>query len=245
MGTMPAKKATAARATVDDLAKLQQALAEKLIEVRRVIAPRPRATGPKETEGSGEDYPIQIRASRWPAKYPWAVRAVAAIDAACEALRNVMVCHSQVVGRRTLPDVLADMSNSGEPYVLAVLERLRGITELPARETNLGLIERLVRELGGKVEAAAVEVRGAVFSRAAGTLTLNGKPLSLTTGERHVLKRLLETGTATLTQLKPVHDHPDRVLKRLRKKHKSLAKHIFLPGGPGKGGYSTTIVAGE
>jgi hypothetical protein len=149
---MPAKKATAARATVDDLAKLRKTLAQKLIGLRRVIAP----AGRKETEGSGEDYPIQVRASRWPAKYPWAVRAVAAIDAAWEALQNVMVCHSQVAGR-TLPGVLADMGNSGEPSVLAVLEHLRGITELPARETNLGLIERLVRELGVKPRAAAVK----------------------------------------------------------------------------------------
>jgi len=150
---MPTKKeATAPRATVDDLAKFQQALVQKLIGLRRVIAP----AGRKETEGSGEDYPIQIRATRWPAKYPWACRAVAAIDAAWEALRNVMVCHSQVDGLRTLPSVL--MNYYGRPSILALLEHLRGITELPADDSELQILDKLTAKLNGKPPPALLPV---------------------------------------------------------------------------------------
>ncbi len=81
------------------------------------------------------------------------------------------------------------------------------------------------------------------FNRAAGTLTLTtGRVVTLEHGERYVVPRLVELGTATGSELKTAHDRPDRILKALVKKYPSLKKHITFPGGPGKGGYSTTIV---
>ncbi|MGD0901234.1 MAG: helix-turn-helix domain-containing protein [Thermoguttaceae bacterium] len=205
------KTGKAARATVQDLAKLQQTLAQKLIGLRRVIAP----AGRKETEGSGEDYPIQIRASRWPEKFPWAVRAVAAIDEAWEALRDVMVCHSQVFGRRRLPTVLADRNNSGEPSVLAVLEHLRSLTELPARETALGLIDRLVGELGGKA-TPPVDV----------ALTQEDKTILETLADEGMTLTQEDLANVTRLSERTVREH----LKYLRKK-----KLVNRPRGPKKG----------
>ena len=83
-----------------------------------------------------------------------------------------------------------------------------------------------------------------VFDATTGKLTLNGKPLSLSSGEKFVLRRLVERRTATFAELQSEHPRPDRVLKRLREKYPALKRFISLPGGPGKGGYSTTIESG-
>jgi hypothetical protein len=88
--------------------------------------------------------------------------------------------------------------------------------------------------------------KGAVFNRTSGVLTVNGTPLArLEHGEKDVLALLVEKGAASFGDLKKAHDRPDRVLKALRTKYPALKKHIILPGGPGRGGYTTTIALEE
>jgi hypothetical protein len=72
-------------------------------------------------------------------------------------------------------------------------------------------------------------------------LTFNGRQLKLTQGERDVLKVLILKGACSLEGLRDANDRPDRVLRGLIKKYPELETYISLPGGPGKGGYSTTI----
>ncbi len=83
----------------------------------------------------------------------------------------------------------------------------------------------------------------AVFDPEAGTISIEGSNLLLEHGEKYVVKLLVEHRTASLDTLKSAHDRPDRILKRLREKYPVLEKYISLPGGPGRGGYSTSIVA--
>jgi hypothetical protein len=64
-------------------------------------------------------------------------------------------------------------------------------------------------------------------------------------GEKYVVRKLVELRTATGSDLKSAHARPDRVLRSLVKKHPCLKEHITFPGGPGQGGYSTTIEFGE
>jgi hypothetical protein len=102
---------------------------------------------------------------------------------------------------------------------------------------------RLLREPAPAEQRQPPKPAGAIFDAAAGTIAFpRGKPIKLTPGERDVMRRLVETGTASLSELQIHHGRPDKVLKRLREKHPRLKKHIFRPGGAGKGGYSTTIV---
>ena len=83
--------------------------------------------------------------------------------------------------------------------------------------------------------------KAAVFDAATGKLVLKGKSLSLVAGEKYVLTKLVAMRTATFTELQTQHPRPDRVLKGLLNKYSLLKKFITLPGGPGRGGYSTTI----
>ena len=59
-----------------------------------------------------------------------------------------------------------------------------------------------------------------------------------------VLEGLIELGGAAtkegLFEKTGVRDAP-RVLRQIREAHPTLAPHIKLPGGKGKGGYQTTI----
>jgi hypothetical protein len=85
----------------------------------------------------------------------------------------------------------------------------------------------------------------AVFDAPTGKLVLDGKPLSLSAGEKYVLEKLVAMRTATLPDLQSQHPRPDKVLKGLVKKYPKLKNFISLPGGPGRGGYSTTIEPGK
>ena len=84
-----------------------------------------------------------------------------------------------------------------------------------------------------------------VFNRTTGILTLrNGRTAKLDGGEKYLLTRLVELGSASGSELKDAHARPDKALRALIRKY-HLAKYISLPGGPGKGGYSTTIELDE
>jgi hypothetical protein len=88
------------------------------------------------------------------------------------------------------------------------------------------------------------KAKGAVLNRGRGTLTVKDRTISLEPVEKHVLQRLVELGTAKGSDLKGQAERPDKVLKSLITKY-NLGKYITLPGGPGKGGYSTTIELGD
>lgn len=98
-----------------------------------------------------------------------------------------------------------------------------------------------VQERGSAEIEPPAPLPGVTFDPAGGKLFLDGKALSLSRGEKDVLGLLVKEQTATLTTLREVCDRPERVLKRLLKKYPKLRRHISLPGGPARGGYSTTI----
>jgi hypothetical protein len=81
---------------------------------------------------------------------------------------------------------------------------------------------------------------GPLFDAAGGKLFLK-KWLKLCQGEKDVLRVLVAQGTATITELREVHASPHKVLRNLCNKYPPLKKYIKFPGGPGRGGYSTTI----
>jgi len=108
------------------------------------------------------------------------------------------------------------------------------------------LADEIEREAHVATGRRDVRSKGAAFNRTSGVLTVNGKLLArLEGGEKHVLTLLVEKGAASGKDLKIAHDRPDKVLKALRTKYPALKKRISLPGGPGRGGYSTTIVLEE
>ena len=78
-------------------------------------------------------------------------------------------------------------------------------------------------------------------------LFCDGTSLSLEANEQAVLSVLVKRHATTLSvlRLESSCDNPDRVLKRLRDKDRRLKASIKLPGGKGKGGYSTTIKLAE
>jgi hypothetical protein len=80
-----------------------------------------------------------------------------------------------------------------------------------------------------------------VFDAAGGRLFVKGEWRKLSQGERDVLKFLVSQGTATITELRDHSSSPHKVLKRICEKYPTLKKYITRPGGPGRGGYSTTI----
>lgn len=91
-------------------------------------------------------------------------------------------------------------------------------------------------------EPQAAIVPKATFDVTAGTLVfLKGKPIKLGNAERYVLAVLVEKRTASFAELQKANERPDRVLSRMLKKYPRLKRFISLPGGGGKGGYSTTI----
>jgi hypothetical protein len=99
----------------------------------------------------------------------------------------------------------------------------------------------------GHVEVSPdrVEREYPVFNAETGILTFNGKRLSLSRGEKYVLTILVEKTAAGFAELQNAHPRPDKVVEGLRTKFPMLKKFIFRPGGPGKGGYSTTIRPSE
>ena len=108
--------------------------------------------------------------------------------------------------------------------------------------TDLKEAKRLRTEL---TKAKPKKNREVTFSDSTGILTIKGKSLTLSRSDGNVLRLLVRERTASLPTLKSMAPRPDRVLKELLSKFPVLKKYIFLPGGPGKGGYSTTIIPVE
>lgn len=137
---------------------------------------------------------------------------------------------------RELADEMASEGNAPDP---PKLEPVGGDDKQgkQSQEQVAALLESikatLLDEMSGK---------GAVFNRTSGILTVDGMPPArLEGGAKHVLKLLVEKRAASSGDLKKAHDRPDKVLKALHKKYPVLKKYIRLPGGPYRGGYSTTI----
>ena len=129
-----------------------------------------------------------------------------------------------------------------DPYCFRTfLREIFYVREVPADPVAVLRLEHQIKRFGGKPPSPVKPKKGATFDPKSGTLTLDGKPLSLGSGEKHVLAILVEERTATFTKLQEAHSRPDKVLKALEKKYPALQKLIVLPGGPYKGGYSTTI----
>ena len=82
---------------------------------------------------------------------------------------------------------------------------------------------------------------GAVFDKRTGILVVDGQPIALEQGEKFLLQALVEKGAAGTRDLARFSPRPDRTLQALLKKHPALMPYITLPGGPCRGGYSTTI----
>jgi len=82
-----------------------------------------------------------------------------------------------------------------------------------------------------------------IFNATRGILQLENRPVCLECNEQDVLGVLVRLGATTLQVLRKESncDNPNRVLTGLIRKYALLKKHIFLPGGKGHGGYSTTI----
>ena len=81
-----------------------------------------------------------------------------------------------------------------------------------------------------------------------GIVRVGANHLRLDQSEAAVLSDLVKMQSANLPDLKLAtgNDYPARVLKTLRKKYNGvLSPFIRLPGGKGRGGYSTTIVDGR
>ena len=83
--------------------------------------------------------------------------------------------------------------------------------------------------------------KGAVFDDEKGIVVVDGTPIALEASEKYVLRVLVQKGAAKFGELVSQAGRPDRTLKALLKKHKPLMRYITLPGGPGRGGYTTTI----
>jgi hypothetical protein len=75
-------------------------------------------------------------------------------------------------------------------------------------------------------------------------LSVDGPPIRLQNAEAEVLEALIDKRAATLTELRRLSGHEDvsGILSRIRDRHPALAPFITLPGGKGRGGYTTTIV---
>jgi hypothetical protein len=82
---------------------------------------------------------------------------------------------------------------------------------------------------------------GAVLDTENGILVVDGSTIALEQSEKFLLNVLVAKGAAKLGDLETACTRPDKVLKALLKKHPALKGYVTLPGGPGRGGYSTTI----
>jgi len=121
---------------------------------------------------------------------------------------------------------------------LDIQDALRVLKELPVPPSILRRLDAFIADCGGRKQS----LQAPVLNRTTGILTLpNGRAAKLDGGEKYLLVRLVELGSASGSELKDAHARPDKALRALIRKY-HLAKYISLPGGPGKGGYSTTIV---
>jgi len=144
------------------------------------------------------------------------------------------------IGRALAPH-LATLDPEPKRFQRFILYDVLNVDELPIDPVRLSRLDHEIERFGGKAPSPVKPKKGATFHPKSGTLTLNGKVLKLLQGERDVLKRLTETGAASFGELQTQHGRPDKVLRSMLRKYSGLDKYISLPGGPGRGGYSTTI----
>lgn len=141
---------------------------------------------------------------------------------------------------RELADEMATEGNASDPPKLEPVDG-EGKQGKQSQEQVAALLETIKAALLDEMSS-----KRTVLDRTSGVLTVNGTPLARLEGaDKYVLTLLVEKGAASFGDLKTAHDRPDKVLKALRTKYPALKKYIRLPGGPGRGGYSTTIVLEE
>jgi hypothetical protein len=110
-----------------------------------------------------------------------------------------------------------------------------------AKAELLRAIDQVDEHLGLKPPPSVkTATNGPLFDAAGGKLFIK-KWHKLSQGEKDVLRLLVCQGAAAIKELREVHGSPHKVLKTLCKKYPALKKHITFPGGPCRGGYSTTI----
>jgi hypothetical protein len=78
-----------------------------------------------------------------------------------------------------------------------------------------------------------------------GRVRIGNQTITLESQLADVLQALVELQSATKPELQKQsgRDQPDKLLKKLVTNHPQLKQYIRFPGGRGKGGYGTTIVA--
>ena len=184
-----------------------------------------RATVPAGIKWPGVDWP----------KFPEAIAVRSALQAVREALRNgkPVLFDETIAPRAVLAEIQRFLLND-------VGEDLESV---PAPPSMLRKLDGLIEDLSGKAATAQPK---AILDATAGKLVfLKGKPITLTNGEKYVLAILVKKRTASFAELQAASERPDRVLGRLLTKYPKLKRFISLPGGGGKGGYSTTIEPSE
>jgi hypothetical protein len=114
-----------------------------------------------------------------------------------------------------------------------------------------GYLDR--RQLSHLRSAVLSEARAAMASTMPvfvgnGVVEIGGSQvIKLPDRQADVVQSLVELRACSLTELrrKSLCDDANKVLSAVVKQHPILASHIKLPGGNGRGGYSTTIINGQ
>lgn len=121
---------------------------------------------------------------------------------------------------------------------------LRGLMRMPTLELGSFLDDlHLERTCAIAALAKADKVSECVYL-GGGRLVADGTSITLESAESDVIETLVQDRTCDLPTLifKSHQPKAARLLKRIINKHGFLKPYIKLPGGRGKGGYSTTII---
>jgi len=113
------------------------------------------------------------------------------------------------------------------------------------KENFLAGLEEVEKSLGVHVEVDKVDE---VIYRGNGIFFAGNQNIRLDRAEEIVIETLIEARALSKDELitRSGVDDAVRILKRIKKKHPAIGKAIVLPGGKGRGGYSTSIkMAGQ
>ena len=112
---------------------------------------------------------------------------------------------------------------------------------------NLNSALESARETCGPYDRDGGEATDPPVALGDGRFLVGDHPISLEGRQSYVLDALVDLRTASMSQLAKHSGVDDvaRQLKRICERFPQLAAHITLPGGRGKGGYSTTIRKGN
>ena len=149
--------------------------------------------------------------------------------------------------------ILADEELGGEPWIAA--GRLCAGDEEQAVAICREDVERARRMAGDLLKLSYAKLRAHLDEIQAGTqrhqavlsgnrIIIGDKQIVLEPQEHGVVKALVDMGAATLPELKrkSSYKHPAKTLQRLIEKHGDILRAVIsLPGGRGRGGYSTKI----